>query len=214
MRSRRSDTRRTPFTVAIAAFALGLALCGPLAAGSVADLSVAKVGNDPVPAGTIQGYVITVTNDGPDAAINVHLLDAVPAGTTFQSFFAPSGWTATTPPPGGTGTIDAVNPTFAPGTATFQLNVTVDPAAPNGTTITNTATVSSDTMDPDSDDLVATETTTVVPHADLAAFKSASPDPVVAGNDLVYTIFFINNGPNAALNAELLESTPVGTTFV
>ena len=42
-----------------------------------------------------------VTNNGPDAAQGLTLTTAVPAGTTFVSFTAPAGWTATTPAPGG-----------------------------------------------------------------------------------------------------------------
>jgi uncharacterized repeat protein (TIGR01451 family) len=50
-------------------------------------------------------------------------------------------------------------------------------------------------------------------QADLALTKSDSPDPVIAGNNLTYTLNFVNNGPNAA-GATVTDATPAGTTFV
>ncbi len=50
--------------------------------------------------------------------------------------------------------------------------------------------------------------------ADLAITKSDSPDPVVAGTNLVYSIDVTNNGPDAASNAAWTDSLPAGTTFV
>ncbi len=49
--------------------------------------------------------------------------------------------------------------------------------------------------------------------ADLAVAKSGSPDPVVAGQNITYTITLINNGPDAAANVTLSDPTPPGTTF-
>ena len=44
-----------------------------------------------------------MTNNGTNAATGLSLSDLTPEGTTFTSFTAPSGWTATTPAAGGTG---------------------------------------------------------------------------------------------------------------
>ncbi len=49
---------------------------------------------------------------------------------------------------------------------------------------------------------------------DLSVAKSEDVDPVLAGENLTYTIVVINNGPNNALNTELTDMIPDNTTFV
>jgi uncharacterized repeat protein (TIGR01451 family) len=131
----------------------------------VADLSIIKTDTpDPVWVGGIITYTIVVSNSGPSVATNVTLTDGVPVSTTFQSIGSPGGWSCTTPPVGGTGNIVCTNPSLAVGApATFIIAVKVDAAAPSGTVIANTATVSSDTADPTTPN-TATATTTVSLH--------------------------------------------------
>ena len=133
-----------------------------------ADLSVTKSdAPDPLVAESNLTYTLTVTNGGPSTAQAVALLDTIPANTTFVSFTAPAGWTATTPAVGGTGGVTASNPTLVAGaTATFSLVVQVTAGTPAGTTITNTATVSAAAVaiDPTPANDTATTTTTVVPE--------------------------------------------------
>src|SRR5262249_58707441 len=43
------------------------------------------------------------------------------------------------------------------------------------------------------------------PMADLAVGITDDPDPVVAGNNLTYTITLTNNGPDAAQNVSLID---------
>jgi uncharacterized repeat protein (TIGR01451 family) len=51
-------------------------------------------------------------------------------------------------------------------------------------------------------------------QADLALTKSASPNPVVASQNLTYTLNFVNNGPSDAQNVTVTDSVPANTTFV
>ena len=195
--------------------ALAVALSSPLAAGSTADLQAFKTESvEPVVAGDDLMYTIFVTNHGPDAAINAEMLDATPVGTTFVSFTGPAGWTLTTPPVGGTGVVEGDNPLFAPGTVFFTLVVRVNDNLPAGSLVTNTATVGSDSTDPQPANDAHTITTAVRRVSDVEASKTASPDPVRAGTDLTYTIVFTNHGPHEAPNAQLLDTVPAGTTFV
>jgi uncharacterized repeat protein (TIGR01451 family) len=53
-----------------------------------------------------------------------------------------------------------------------------------------------------------------VGEADLAITKSDSPDPVIAGNDLTYTVTVTNNGPDAATSVTVTDNLPPETTFV
>lgn len=176
----------------------------------IADLSIAKTeGADPVTAGTNLTYTITVTNDGPDAAANASWSDTLPAGTTFVSLPAVTGWSCT---PGAT--VSCSNPSFAVGSAVFTLTVAVDPGVAAGTELSNTADAASDTGDPDTDDLSATETTTVATSADLSVAKVDTPDPVDAGTNLTYTITVDNAGPSNAASVSLSDELPAETTFV
>lgn len=181
---------------------------------SQADLSVTKVDTpDPVTAGTNLTYTLTVNNAGPDIAHDASLSDPLPAGTTFVSLVA-SGWGCTTPPVGSGGTVTCSNNNMVPGSTVFTLIVAVGPTVPNGTIVTNTATVSAFTIDPNLGNQSGVATTTVAAAADLAVTKADGPDPVTAGNNLSYTITVANAGPSNAATAALSDTLPAGTTFV
>ncbi len=184
------------------------------AVAATADLSISKVDSpDPVVAGSNITYTITVTNAGPDAASNVSLSDTTPAGTTFVSVTPGAGWTCPPLPVGGTGTLTCTDSSVPVGTSTITLVLNVAAATPNGTIITNTASVTSP------DDAVtannsASATTTVSAGANLLVLKSDSPDPVAVGGNITYTLTVRNDGPLAATSVTLSDVIPVNTTFV
>ncbi|MBV9497210.1 MAG: ExeM/NucH family extracellular endonuclease, partial [Acidobacteria bacterium] len=186
--------------------------------GQSADLSVTKTDSpDPVTAGNNITYTITVSNAGPNAAANVTLTDSVPANTTFVVLSSPGGWSCTTPAVGATGSISCTNASMIAGSASFTLVVAVDGATAGGTVITNTASVSSTTTDPSPANNSATATTTVAAaagSADLSVTNVDSPDPVVVGSNISYTIGVTNAGPNAATSASLSIPIPANTSFV
>ncbi len=185
------------------------------AAGSSADLSVTKTDSpDPVNAGSNITYTITATNSGPDSASTVSLSDTLPAGTTFVSLPAVAGWSCTTPAVGAGGTVSCSNPSFAVGSAVFTLTTAVDASLAAGTVISNTATGSSTTSDPNAGNQSGTATSTVGTAADLSVTKLDTPDPVVPGNNLTYTITASNAGPSNAAGVSLSDILPAGTTFV
>jgi uncharacterized repeat protein (TIGR01451 family) len=100
---------------------------------------------DPVASGGNLTYKATALNNGPDAASSVSVQTPIPTGTTFVSMTAPSGWSLTTPPLGGTGTATATNGTMGTFTgAIFTLVVHTTTPGP----FTETATISSATPDP------------------------------------------------------------------
>jgi uncharacterized repeat protein (TIGR01451 family) len=130
-----------------------------------ADLSVTKTGPAQQGAGFDISYSITVTNPGPNDAANVALSDTVPANTTFRSFTQNTGLTFTcnTPIVGGTGTVSCSIASLAAGaTATFTLVVNVNANVVEGTIISNTASVSSTTSDPNQANNSSTVTTQIV----------------------------------------------------
>ena len=186
-----------------------LGLSASLAA-QTADLSVTKVDDpDPVTAASPLVYTITVSNEGPDSAAGAMLSDPLPASTTFQSLAAPAGWSCSTPAVGANGTISCSDASFGVGSAVFTLTVGVDPGVASCTVLTNTVTVSSSTPDPHPGTETASAGTTVVAATTaIAISKVDSPDPVVEGADLTYTITASNNG---ALGLESAAVTPSGS---
>jgi len=189
------------------------------ALGTAADLAITKVDTpDPVPAGGSLTYDITVTNNGPNDAEFVNLDDTLPAGTTFVSLTAEPGWSCTMPAVGAGGMVScSISLLGASSAAGFSLVVAVDSGVSIGTVITNTATVSSETFDPNQGNNSGSTDTTVAnppPFGDLSVTKADSPDPVTPGSNLVYTITVTNAGPSAATNVNLVDPLPVETTFV
>lgn len=186
----------------------------------MADLTVGMTDDpDPVVAGQNITYTIFVQNFGDDAQ-NAKLSDTLPPNTTFVSFDASDSWQVMTPPVGGTGTVMAVRQNFGSNEVpdTFTLVVKVATNTPGGTVISNTATVTSDTADPDPSDNSATEDTTVsgVPPtlADLGVTKSADVSSAIPGDQVTYTITAHNSGPAAATNVAVSDAIPANTTFV
>jgi uncharacterized repeat protein (TIGR01451 family) len=50
--------------------------------------------------------------------------------------------------------------------------------------------------------------------ADLQVTKSGSPNPVIVGNNITYTINFVNHGPASAQAVMVTDPVPAHTTFV
>jgi uncharacterized repeat protein (TIGR01451 family) len=140
----------------------------PIQVNAVADLSITKTDSpDPVTTGNDLTYTVTVTNNGPDTATSVTVTDNLPAETTFVSCASTGGGVC-----GGSGNNRTV--TFASLTSgesetiTFVANVNCSVA--DGTEISNTATVTAFTFDPDLNNNSATTTTT-----------ASNPPPTITG---------------------------------
>lgn len=56
--------------------------------------------------------------------------------------------------------------------------------------------------------------TQVLAGADLVIAKTASPNPILTGSNLSYTITVTNNGPGAAANVIVTDNLPAAMTFV
>jgi uncharacterized repeat protein (TIGR01451 family) len=182
-----------------------------------ANLSVTKVDTpDPVTAGGILTYTITVTNAGPSAAALVKLQDQQPTGTGFNSAIGPADWSCSGPEPFGEGTINCTPDSTSMGVGSVVITITlrISPSAPAGTVYTNTATVSSATADPSPGGESSTATTTVAAAAGLSLGIADAPDPVAVGSNLTYTLTVNNAGPSNAASATLSDPLPAGTTFV
>ena len=182
-----------------------------------ADLSVTKVdAPDPVIAGANLTWTVTVSNAGPDAATTVVLVDTLPSGTTFVSLAAPGGWSCAVPAVGTTGAVSCSIASFPIGSAAFTIVATVGGATLPGTVLSNTATVTSVTPDPDSLDTSATATTTVISPALLSATKVVTGNFAPGGN-VTYTIVLANAGAGAQIDNpgnELVDVLPAELALV
>lgn len=181
------------------------------AAGSAADLALSKSDAvDPVAQGATISYTLTVTNNGPDTADNVVVTDQLPASTTFVSATPSQGSCSNS---GNTVTC-SLGSLANGGSATVDIDATA-PAA--DTTVTNSATVGSDTSDPNGANNSATEQTTVgtpgASSADVSVTKIDSADPIEVGDTLTYTIFVSNAGPDTADGVTVTDQLPAGFTY-
>ena len=184
---------------------------------SSADLSVTDSASpNPVTAGSNITYTQVVTNNGPSAADNATYVATIPANTTMVSIAAPVGWSCLSSGTGGTGNVVCTDVNMAGSTAaTFTLVVKVNAGTANGTVITERVSANSSAIDPNSANNTATATTVVGTTApDLTVTNVASPNPVLAGNNITYTQVVTNTGTTAATTATFTENTPANTTFV
>ena len=120
--------------------------------GGSADLSLRVIASPtPVVQGQLLTYTFPVWNLGPAAAVNEVLTTRVPAGTTFD-YVRVSGTpglaSCTHPPYGGTGTVVCRENASMASNTTWTVRLTVKVTAPSGTSITESATASEDTPDP------------------------------------------------------------------
>jgi uncharacterized repeat protein (TIGR01451 family) len=94
------------------------------------------------------------------------------------------------------------------------LKVLVGSDVPAATILTNTATASSDILDDNAANDLASTQTTVVVNADLAIVKTDLADPSPAGEPLSYSIQVSNNGPSDAAGVVVTDALPAGVTLV
>jgi uncharacterized repeat protein (TIGR01451 family) len=168
---------------------------------ALADLEVTKEGYEDVLAGNWMTYTITVENMGPSDAVNVMLTDTVPSEMPTPEYSADGGQTWGD----WTGTLSLG--TMEPGDSEEVLLRDVVASSTLGT-LSNTATVSSNTADPVDDNNSDTEKSPVNALADLAVTKEEGTDPIIAGNDLVYTLTVQNEGPSDAVNVTVTDHMP------
>jgi uncharacterized repeat protein (TIGR01451 family) len=178
-----------------------------------ADLVVTKSG----PASTIAGdsanptYTITVTNNGFSDAQGVMLSDLLPAGETFVSQRQTSG-PAFTLSNTDSSISDTIATLAARASASFTVVAQVSPSVLDGTVLSNTATVGSNTADPDPTNNTSTAKTTVHSQPDLGITKTDDQTNVAPGSAITYTIVVTNAGPSDATGVAVVDMLPDALT--
>ncbi len=171
-----------------------------------ADLQLDKIVSDPTPnVGDTVTFLVTLNNNGPDAATNVRVTDLLPAGLSLVSPATPSQGSYD----GGTGVWDVGS--LANGAqATLALQARVDSPSAQ----TNTATIShSDQFDPNTGNNSGSATETPQ-QADLSLTKTVDDPTPNVGDTVTSPVTLTNNGPSPATNVQVTDLLPAGLTFV
>ena len=150
---------------------------GPTAGADSADLSIDKTANaTDIFSGQQLVYTIDVTNNGPDDAVNVEVTDTLPAGATYDL-----DSDSCVEAPVGTLTCDLGN-IASGGVVSFDITVDVELVASG--VINNTASVTSDTDDPElADNTDDVDTNVTVIEIDIGA--GGAPDVNICSNGVL-----------------------------
>ncbi len=168
-----------------------------------ADIVVVNTNNQQAYiAGTTTVYTVTVTNEGPDTALNVNVTNAVPAGITTVTWTGSNGTS-------GTGALsDVLEELAADETVTYTINVTI-PTGFTGNLVSETE-VTSLTADPVLACTACTDTD-IPASANIVTTKTlASGTQYTAGTDAIYTITVTNQGPTQAVDVLVQDLVPAG----
>jgi len=181
---------------------------------AMADLAVTKSDTpDPVLSGGPQlTYSITVSNNGPDDATNVLLVDTLPAEVTFDSATPSAGdcdQVATL------GEVECRLGSLASGNnMTVTIVVTPD-TVEAATSITNTVTVSATEEDPNLENNTAAASSTVnPPGSDMSVSISSSSGSPMVGEPVTFNMTVTNNGPSDNTGVVVTVTLPASGTFV
>jgi uncharacterized repeat protein (TIGR01451 family) len=183
---------------------------------NVATVTLVKTASNLTPAdGSSDTYTLRVTNDGPNSAAGVTVVDALPAGVGFVSYGTAAGGTTVTESNNiVTWTIGTMT-----NTAVLQLPIIVDVTVGSGS-IVNTAVETQTT--PNSSGGTSTSGSVTInptPVANITMTKTASnATPQVGAADPVdetaYTITVTGDGPDTAQGVTVSDPLPAGVAYV
>ena len=177
-----------------------------------ADLAVVKTVNDATPnVGDTITFVVTLSNDGPDAANNVEVTEQFPtSGLQFLSATPSQGtyntgtgvWTVGVVAVGDSKTLTILARVLAPAVNTIP------------TAQTNVATVTkADEFDPNPGNNTGSVTETPQ-YADLGVKKTTSNVQPNVGDTVTYTVSLFNLGTAVATNVEVTDALPANVAFI
>ena len=157
-------------------------------------------------------YTLRVTNNGPNDARAVTIVDTLPPGVTNSSVSAPPFIDCSTE----SGVITCNATTDIPWGYSFDINVNVTAPATPGV-ITNTVSVSGVFEDPNLGNNTDTVQHTIIDE-DVALLElrslTASPTTVTVDDPLSYTVEIYNYGNVTATDVEVVVQLPAAVTFV
>lgn len=173
-----------------------------------ADVSVTKTGPATIVRGNAITYTVVAKNNGPDAAKDVMVTDAVPAGMTYID--AESSSLCDVSDDIVLCNIGTLNKTQQQ-LMTLKFQIAQNAVCGNKN---NTAVVSSTTQDPTSTNNTATAVTNITgcPSADVSITKTA-PASATYGKNLTYQMTVKNNGPDSAQEVTVTDAVPANMEY-
>jgi uncharacterized repeat protein (TIGR01451 family) len=153
-------------------------------------------------------YWLNYSNDGTGLATDVTVVDTIPSDTTFvssdPSYTSSSGdiftWYVGDVSSGSSGTISVV--------------VQVDAGTPDGTELTNYATLDYDDANGNPQPQLDDSTTTLVTAPVMTVAKSADVDFADPGDQITFTIFYENTGTGWATNVAVADTIPEHVSYI
>ncbi len=175
------------------------------AVATSADLSVRLTADkSSVVVGSNVTYTITATNNGPQSASNVSVTLPIVSGEAFVS-------STVTVASNSNGQI-VVNLGALSVNSSASVQVVVQ--AVTAGTLSETATVTSDSIDTNPSNNSSTVNIQVNPAAELQVAVASSQSPVVLGSDFEYIVTVTNAGPSVATGVVLSDTLPAKVEFV
>ncbi|HJQ36600.1 MAG TPA: IPTL-CTERM sorting domain-containing protein [Thermoanaerobaculia bacterium] len=178
-----------------------LAVSLPLFA-QTADQEIVSVVDspDPVTPGSTLTYSITLTNHGPDPAVNGGVNMVFANEVTYVNTILPAGFSCSQFGQN----VTCATPSLAVGTYTFTATVTVASslinfADGNFTSIFYPSGTTTDSNTGNNQKNIMTSYDS--PQINMGIAVSDAPDPVTPNNDITYTVNISNTGPDAGTNA-------------
>ena len=180
----------------------------PIVASS-ANLVVTGTG----PTGTVAGgtdaeFVMTVRNDGPDAAANVRIVETVEGNLSLRGITCIAGGGATCPTTG----ID-MRLTTMPAGGTLEFRVTAAVPQISGTIANSMVATANNDRSTDDNRAIATGTAYTA-QSGVYVTGTGPQATVAAGSQTTFTMTVGNAGPDAATDVRILNSLSAGLSLV
>ena len=174
------------------------------------NLALVKSGPTSAQAGDVVVYQLNVSNNGPNPAAGVQVVDTLPANFSFTDSSLPAAWSCAS---GAGNTITCTRTGSLPiGSETLTLNVLAGYIT-SGAAV-NSAVVSASTYDNSPTNDTSAITTTVDNDVDMAISKTTSTGLVLAGGEIHDLLTAHNNGTTTAYGVSVLDTMDPLTTFV
>ena len=193
--------------------ALAACLLLPLAAWAADPQIASLVDNpDPVAAGGTYSYTLGIDNSALDDAVNTRLSLNVPSGAAFVSA-SPASQNCALQAGSSTTVVCNLGTLRGSRVDVRSIVLTWRATVAGPAVVTARATLTADN-DVNLVNNIQDATTTVIEGANLALSKTGSPDPVVGGANVSYTLNVSNSGPNASAAIVLTDTLPASVTYV
>ena len=172
--------------------------------GQEADLAITKtVEDDNATVGDNVTFTVDVTNNGPDTASDVSVIESLNSGLSYQSAEATQGSYNEDTNVYEVGTLENGD------TATLTITAQIESVE----NTSNAVAVTGEQPDPDPGD--NTNTSDPDPNvADLGVTKTVNETNATVGDTVAFTVDVTNDGPDTATNVSVNESLESGLSFV